>query len=350
MHRNQLRELTKKDCALSTAGALGFAMAAGIAVQAAGIFGVILVFGLAVAGILAMSQLNLRKAYRSIDSLRSAHGHLAQNLKQLEPLAQQMDIVLCGAMQPEAASTEDPVARARALRPPSIIPQELQNQYTMNGRADVEHWYFNDSQPTGTSVVFTAAMIASFLTRISRRESVAYGETSVWLYDALTLHSIQNMEVAVMGSVSPHFESVCLAFGGHPTTIEYSTIVSEDPRVVVVTVDEFWQSPRTFDAAFSISSFEHDGLGRYGDPLNPVGDLEAMQKMKTIVKPGGLLYLAIPVGRDRLVWNAHRIYGKARLPMLLEGWKVVGRFGWTKDNDEMYPEHSQPVIVLENIA
>lgn len=350
MHQNQLRELTKKDWALTIAGGLGFAMAAGIAAQSAGNLGVVFVFALAVAGILAIAQLNLRKVYRSIDSLRSAHGKLAQNLKQLEPLACQMDIVLCGALQPEAASTEDPVARARALRPTSIIPKELLNQYTMNGWAEVEQWYFNDSQPTGTSVVFTEAMIERFLTRISRRESVAYGETSVWLYDALTMHSIEKMDVAIMGSVSPHFESVCLAFGGRPTTIEYSTILSEDPRVAVVTVEEFWQKPRTFDAAFSISSFEHDGLGRYGDPLNPVGDLEAMKKMKTIVKPGGLLYLAIPIGRDRLVWNAHRIYGKIRLPMLLEGWKVVGKFGWTKDNDEMYPGHSQPVIVLENIA
>lgn len=325
-------------------------MAAAIAARVTGLFGVVFVFGLAVGGILAMSQLNLRKAYRSIDSLRAAHGQLAQDLKQLEPLAHQMDLVPCGAMQPEANSTGDPVARARTLRPPSVIPQELLNQYTMNRKAEIEHWYFNDLQPTGTSVVFTTAMVESFLARISRRESVAYGETSVWLYDALTTHSIQSMEVAIMGSVSPHFESVCLAFGDHPTTIEYSTIVSEDPRVTVVTVDEFWQSPRTFDAAFSISSFEHDGLGRYGDPLNPVGDLEAMKKMKTIVKPGGLLYLAIPVGRDRLVWNAHRIYGKERLPMLLEGWRVVGKFGWTKDNDDMYPGHSQPVIVLENIA
>ncbi len=32
-----------------------------------------------------------------------------------------------------------------------------------------------------------------------------------------------------------------------------------------------------FDMALSISSFDHDGLGRYGDPLDPVGDLKAMR-------------------------------------------------------------------------
>jgi Caenorhabditis protein of unknown function, DUF268 len=44
---------------------------------------------------------------------------------------------------------------------------------------------------------------------------------------------------------------------------------------------EQWEHERTlFDAGFSISSFEHDGLGMYGDPLDPDGDLKAMRKMK----------------------------------------------------------------------
>ena len=32
-----------------------------------------------------------------------------------------------------------------------------------------------------------------------------------------------------------------------------------------------------FDVALSISSFDHDGLGRYGDPLEPDNDLRAMR-------------------------------------------------------------------------
>lgn len=33
----------------------------------------------------------------------------------------------------------------------------------------------------------------------------------------------------------------------------------------------------SFDAIVSFSGLEHDGLGRYGDPLNPYGDLSAMR-------------------------------------------------------------------------
>jgi hypothetical protein len=41
--------------------------------------------------------------------------------------------------------------------------------------------------------------------------------------------------------------------------------------------------------------------------------------------PSGLVYLAVPVGEDRVYWNAHRIYGEARLPLLLDRWDVVDR-------------------------
>lgn len=37
------------------------------------------------------------------------------------------------------------------------------------------------------------------------------------------------------------------------------------------------------------------------------------------IKPGGFLYLQAPVGSDLVVRNAHRIYGRARLPRLLDG-------------------------------
>ena len=107
-----------------------------------------------------------------------------------------------------------------------------------------------------------------------------------------------------------------------------------------------------FDAAFSISSFEHDGLGRYGDPINPDGDLQAMEKTKRMLKPGGLLLLAVPVGCDVIVWNAHRIYGPKRLARLLEGWDILDAFGFNQSlfyiNDAMhtYYGNDQPLFVL----
>lgn len=53
---------------------------------------------------------------------------------------------------------------------------------------------------------------------------------------------------------------------------------------------------------------EHVGLGRYGDPLDPDGDLKAMAELQRVVAPGGDFLFVAPVGRPRICFNAHRIY------------------------------------------
>jgi len=121
--------------------------------------------------------------------------------------------------------------------------------------------------------------------------------------------------------------------------------------------EEFWKKPRKFDFATSISSFEHDGLGRYGDPISPNADLESMKRLKNIIKKGGLLFLTVPIGRDRIVWNLHRVYGKYRFPKLIEGWKLIDSFGFKEKDlitdlgNKMYKNGvpTQPVFVLRNI-
>lgn len=53
---------------------------------------------------------------------------------------------------------------------------------------------------------------------------------------------------------------------------------------------------------------EHVGLGRYGDPLDPDGDLKAVSELKRILANDGTLLFVVPVGRPRIMFNAHRIY------------------------------------------
>jgi len=53
---------------------------------------------------------------------------------------------------------------------------------------------------------------------------------------------------------------------------------------------------------------EHVGLGRYGDPVDPRGDLKAIAELSRVVAPGGTLLFVVPVGRPKIVFNAHRIY------------------------------------------
>jgi SAM-dependent methyltransferase len=53
---------------------------------------------------------------------------------------------------------------------------------------------------------------------------------------------------------------------------------------------------------------EHIGLGRYGDRLDPNGDLKAISELKRVLSPGGSLLFVVPVGVPKIMFNAHRIY------------------------------------------
>jgi SAM-dependent methyltransferase len=58
---------------------------------------------------------------------------------------------------------------------------------------------------------------------------------------------------------------------------------------------------------------EHVGLGRYGDPLDPDGDLKAMAELRRVVAPGGSLLFVVPVGKPMVRFNAHRIYAHRQI-------------------------------------
>jgi hypothetical protein len=84
------------------------------------------------------------------------------------------------------------------------------------------------------------------------------------------------------------------AGSGHITTIEFRTTVSHIPNHKVIKPLEWVQGFKAgtvpnVDYAFSFSSWEHDGLGRYGDPIDPWGDVKAVQRASCYVKPGEVM-------------------------------------------------------------
>jgi hypothetical protein len=237
--------------------------------------------------------------------------------------------------------------------PPQTIPPELYDEFTCKGTIPVIYMYSDESYSSDQPLVYTQKQIQHFIKLAKTKQTNYYGVTDTYLYSALEKFSgaIRGKKVAVMGSRIPWYESVLLAYRASPVTIEYNKIISTDSRLEVMTVAEYEKNPQQFDAILSISSFEHDGLGRYGDPINPSGDLETMEKTKKMLKDGGLLFLAVPIGRDCLVWNLHRVYGKQRLKALLKGWEVVGSFGLTENSldDPRNYDAPQPVLVLKPI-
>jgi SAM-dependent methyltransferase len=69
----------------------------------------------------------------------------------------------------------------------------------------------------------------------------------------------------------------------------------------------------------SLHVIEHVGLGRYGDPLDPDGPARAARELARVLAPRGRLYLSAPVGRERVCFNAHRVFAPSTIPNLLNG-------------------------------
>ena len=64
---------------------------------------------------------------------------------------------------------------------------------------------------------------------------------------------------------------------------------------------------------------EHIGLGRYGDPLDPDGDVKAINELQRVLAPGGNLLFVVPVGQPRIQFNAHRIYSYDQIRSMFAG-------------------------------
>jgi len=64
----------------------------------------------------------------------------------------------------------------------------------------------------------------------------------------------------------------------------------------------------SIESLSSLHAVEHFGLGRYGDPVDPDACFKAMSALARVLKPGGRLYFSVPIGRERLEFNAQRVF------------------------------------------
>lgn len=218
---------------------------------------------------------------------------------------------------------------------PRTIPEELYDAYTLDKKIQVCD-LFMPSSANRNLFNYSVAEVDKFLSKVEKKESLHYPETDAWLYEALEKYSIKDHKVLIIGSEEPCYEATAIHYGADCVMmVEYQKVTSEHPKIKTLTVQEFSQDENLYDSTITISSVEHSGLGRYGDDLNPNGDIEAMKVLLDKTKVGGLCFLAVPMGVDQILWNAHRVYGRLRFPMLIEGWEVLESFGFIDSDFEL---------------
>lgn len=99
--------------------------------------------------------------------------------------------------------------------------------------------------------------------------------------------------------------------------------------------------PRSaFDLIINCSSVEHVGIaGRYGITVNHNdGDVEVMRRLAELLKPGGVLLMTAPCGRDVVMAPWCRVYGTERLPQLVAPFQIEKEIYWVKDPENRWVE------------
>ena len=260
--------------------------------------------------------------------------------------------------------------------PPKLdeLPEGLAEQFTMHGKAQLESYMVDDTGPQadGTHYSYTRQQIEQMVKRAKKFRADLAGESKgesaraadaarralrkdAVVFDALVdCDCLEGASVAVVGSVEPWWEAVAIAFGARKVvTVEHNKISLTHPNLEAeAKTPEAWAADDTaIDVVLSITSIDHDGLGRYGDAIAPDADLWAMWLARS--KRPRRLVLTLPIGPDVVAWNLMRRYGRARLPLLLRGWKVVNKFGWDSAKAVAagpYYRPYEPALLLEPAA
>lgn len=62
------------------------------------------------------------------------------------------------------------------------------------------------------------------------------------------------------------------------------------------------------DSLSCLHALEHFGLGRYGDPIDPLGHERGLANMAALLRNDGAFYLSVPIGIARVEFNGQRVF------------------------------------------
>jgi len=251
------------------------------------------------------------------------------------------------------------------------IPNDLINLFTLNNKIPVYNYYFEENN--NDEIIWSNELIEKILKHYTKENILnnkhhvsiwkrgepypdhRIGGACLFIQKSFNKYSINNKNVAIIGSQNPWIECICANNNAKEiTTVEYNVPKCNYSKFKMMNYyKEFKSYNKKFDCIISYSSIEHSGLGRYGDILDPEGDFKAMNDIYNNLEDDGLVFLGIPVGPDALAWNANRIYGKIRLPLLLQKFEILEWFGCTFEDSQKLPKghdwrsNYQPIIVLK---
>ncbi|MCP4142057.1 MAG: DUF268 domain-containing protein [Chloroflexi bacterium] len=90
------------------------------------------------------------------------------------------------------------------------------------------------------------------------------------------------------------------------------------------------------DSLSCLHTLEHMGLGRYGDSLSANGYITGLETLHSILKTGGTLYLSVPIGPQRVEFNAHRVFSVRTILDLIKKDFSLQDFSYVDDYGDIH--------------
>ncbi len=99
----------------------------------------------------------------------------------------------------------------------------------------------------------------------------------------------------------------------------------------------------------SLHAAEHFGLGRYSDPIDPGACFKFMTALERVLAPGGRLYFSVPIGRERVEFNAHRVFAPQTILDSFPGLQLLS-FSFVGDDGDLYEDVDPSALPKSELA
>ncbi len=101
------------------------------------------------------------------------------------------------------------------------------------------------------------------------------------------------------------------------------------------------------DSISSLHALEHFGLGRYGDPIDVLGHMKGLNNIYKMLQSGGTFYFSVPIGPQRVEFNAHRVFSIKYLLDYFKGKYELKSFSYVDDKGDL---HKNIALNEDNIS
>lgn len=113
-----------------------------------------------------------------------------------------------------------------------------------------------------------------------------------------------------------------------------------------MSLDRSWEN--SCESVSSLHAIEHFGLGRYGDPVDSQGHIKGLDNIYKMLIRGGVFYFSVPIGQQRIEFNAHRVFSIRYLLDYFADKYSLESFSYVDDKGDLHPEIKLSEENIEN--